>query len=140
MKHNKLSAFERAPEQCPRTCGVCDYFANGVCTANGGRDITFAFSNPKDRPLPMPLMCPWWYINNVWDLVDDDAIADYRETRLHQFVMWAMIYDLDGHERSAFLNHIHRPGGGRLIDFDEYPSAKGIYDRIRLLDGQREHK
>jgi hypothetical protein len=138
MKYNKQSQFEKPPQLCPRTCGTCDYFANGVCTANVGRDHTFAFSNPKDRPLPMPLMCPWWYINNVWDRVDDEAIKEYRETRLHQFVTWVMLYELaDDVERGAFVEHLHRPAGGCLIDFEKYPGAKDIYDRIRALDGQK---
>lgn len=137
MKYNKLSQFEKPPQLCPSTCGECRHFkkSEGICRANGVVSMTFAFSRPTDRPLPMPLACPWWYMNSVWREVDAEAIAEYRETRLHELAAAVMLANLEESERRAFIDHINRPGGCRRIDFDLYPEAKAIYLEIVREDG-----
>lgn len=137
MKYNKLSAYERPPSECPRTCGECEYFkkGSGPCRANGFVSMTFSFSRPTDRPLPMPLNCPWWYMNRVWHEADDKAIAEYRETRLHELTAAVMLANLEESERRAFLYHINRPGGCCRIDFGLYPEAEAIYKEVVREDG-----
>ena len=139
MKYNKMSGFERPPEKCPRTCGECKHFnkERGTCRPNGIVNMTFAFSRPTDRPLPMPLSCPWWYMNRVWHEVDDKAIAEYRETRLHEITAGILLANLEGSELRAFLEHFFRPGGGRLIDFKLYSEAEEIYKEVVREDGYK---
>ena len=137
MKHNPNSPFEKSPKEFPQKCAECAIFKpdddrmEGTCTANGGRRHTFDFSRPTDRPLPMPLNCFWWYMNSVWDNVSAQKQEGYREERRHEFVAWQMLETLEGKERYAFVDHIHRPGGGGLIDFAQYPQAKPIYEEIK---------
>lgn len=138
MKYNNLSQFEKPPQLCPNTCGECKHFkkSSGICRANGALEsMTFAFSRPTDRPLPMPLNCPWWYMNRAWHEADDKAIAEYRETRLHELAAAVMLSVLEGRELLYFLEHILRPGGCRRIDFDLYPEAKAIYMEVVRKDG-----
>lgn len=137
MKYNKQSQFERPPQLCPNTCGECKHFkkSSGICRANGFASMTFAFSRPADRPLPMPLTCPWWYMNRTWREADAEAIKEYRETRLHELAAAVMLANLEESERRAFIDHINRPGGCCRIDFDLYPEAKEIYMEIVREDG-----
>ena len=137
MRYNKLSQYEKPPQLCPNTCGECQHFkkSSGICRANGVTNMTFAFSRPTNRPLPMPLNCPWWYMNYTWRKADEEAIAEYEETRLHELTSAVMLANLEGNERRAFLDHIFRPGGCRRIDFGLYPEAKEIYMDVVKEDG-----
>lgn len=144
MKYNPNSSFEKSPNECPRICDECDFFAHGIserhegtCTANGARRLTYDFSRPTDRPLPMPLNCYWWYMNSVWDKVSAAKAEGYREERRHEFVAWEMLKTLEGKERHAFVDHHNRPGGGGLIDFAQYPQAKPIYEEIKERENGR---
>ena len=140
MKYNKLSQFEKPPQLCPSTCGECKNFkkSDGVCRSYGVPSFTLSFSKPTDRPLPMPLACPWWYMNSVWRETDPEAIAEYRETRLHELAAVVMLSNMmELNDRNAFLDHFFRPDGSRRIDFDLYPEAKAAYNSIRVLDGQK---
>lgn len=141
MKYNKKSPFEKSPNECPRTCADCHFFTQdinaeygGTCTANGCRSHTYNFSEPTNRPLPMPLNCFWWYINNVWGEVSESKAEGYHEVRLHRMTVWRLLDVFDRQERNDFIAHVHRPGGGDLIDFAIYPQAKPIYDEIKRKD------
>lgn len=141
MKYNKKSAFEKSPNECPRTCADCPFFTQdtdakygGTCTANGCRSLTYDFSRPTDRPLPMPLNCFWWYINNVWDKVSQNKAEGYHEQRLHFMTTWAFLDVLSLKERKEFCDHVHRPGGCGIIDFSKFPQAKPIYIEIKRKD------
>lgn len=137
MKHIKTSPFEKPLNECPHRCAECDFFApgadrrEGTCTANGCRSLTYDFSRPTDRPLPMPLNCFWWYANSVWSVVSASKAEEYHEERLHLLVSHRMLEPLAGKERHAFVDHIFRPGGYGLIDFAQYPQAKPIYEEIK---------
>lgn len=138
MKHNPNSPFEKSPNECPRKCAECEFFKHdanremeGTCTANGARLLTYDFSRPTDRPLPMPLNCFWWYMNSVWDKVSAAKQEGYRELRRHELVSFEMLKTLECKERHAFVDHIYRPGGGGIIDFALYPQAKPIYEEIK---------
>lgn len=138
MKYNKLSQFEKPPQLCPSTCGECKNFkkSDGVCRSYGVPSFTLSFSKPTDRPLPMPLACPWWYMNSVWRETDPEAIAEYRETRLHEFTAVVMLSNMEKlGERMSFIDHFFRPGGCRRIDFDLYPEAREIYLDVIKEDG-----
>ena len=137
MKYNKLSQFEKPPQLCPNTCEECKHFkkSSGICRANGFVNMTFSFSSPKHRPLPMPLNCPWWYMNRTWREADAEAIKEYRETRLHELTAAVMLANLEGKERGAFFAHIFRPGGCCRIDFGLYPEAEEIYKEVVREDG-----
>ena len=140
MKYNPKSPFEKAPNECPRKCAECVFFKpgadrmEGTCTANGARSLTYDFSRPTDRPLPMPLNCFWWYANSVWDHVSASKGEEYHEERLHAFVAWRILETMEGKERHAFVDHLHRPGGGGIIDFSLYPQAKPIYEEIKAKE------
>lgn len=141
MKHNTKSPFEKAPNECPRTCAECKFFTQdilaqygGTCTANGCRTPTYDFSRPTDRPLPMPLNCFWWYLNNVWGKVSPAKAEEYMEKRLHLMTTGAMLEAFDIQARSEFSAHVHRPGGCAPIDFKIYPQAKQIYIDIKRRD------
>ena len=139
MKYNKLSQFEKPPQLCPRTCGECEYFkkSRGICRANNGIvSMAFAFSRPTDRPLPMPLNCPWWYMNATWREADAETIAEYRETRLHELTAAVMLSNMEKlGDRMSFIDHFFRPDGCRRIDFEIYPEAKEIYLDVIKEDG-----
>ena len=139
MKHNPKSPFEKSPSECPHKCGECPYFKQdisriygGTCTANSCKTLTYDFSRPTDRPLPLPLNCFWWYACNVWNKVSDTKVAEYREERLHLLTAWRLLETFeDMRDRRAFSEHLHRQGGYGLIDFAEYPEAKPIYQEIK---------
>lgn len=139
MKFNKNTIYEKRPEECPRRCDDCEHFHQecGICTANGCSVHTYNFSNPKDRPLPMPLNCYWWYLNNVWDKLSPAKIEEYREERRHLIVAWIMLKKMKPSikELHAFVDHLHRQGGYGLIDFNVYPEAKAIYKEVFEADG-----
>lgn len=132
MKHNTKSSYEKPLAECHYRCAECQYFdGGGFCRANGIAVPTSGYNNPKDRPVPFPLNCFWWYANNVFDKMSADKIDGYKETRIHDFVAGIMLSQMPfGTERNEFINHFFRPGGGRLIDFDKYPEARKIYNKI----------
>lgn len=137
MKHNQKSKFEKASSECPRRCENCEFFKQdtdrrygGTCTANGCRTLTYDFSRPSDRPLPLPLNCFWWYESNVWNKVSETKITEYREERLHLITTFRMLETLTGKDRRDFVDHVHRAGGYGLIDFARYPQAKVIYKEV----------
>lgn len=133
MKHNPKSPYEKPLNECPTRCRFCEFFkADSTCTANGCRTLTYSFSNPKDRPLPMPISCYWWYANNVWDKLPKSKQEGYAEMRLHEFTASKMLETMsDLEERKEFLSHFFRPGGGRIIDFEKYPEAKSLYIQFK---------
>lgn len=144
MKHNLKSPFEKSPNECPRKCAECAFFEvttdpkyGGTCTANGCRAHAYDFHNPSDCPLPLPLNCFWWYASSVWDKVSETKISEYREERLHLFVAFRMLETLEGTARRSFVEHVHRPGGYGLIDFEQYPQAKPIYQEIKEKEQER---
>lgn len=132
MEHNKNSLYEKPYKECPHRCGECEFYENQTCNANGCRSLTFDFSRPKDRPLPMPLNCYWWYANNVWDVVSKEKRDGYAEQRRHLMVCYEMLKNMPvcSEERSAFIKHLHRAGGCNIIDFNLYPQAREIYKKI----------
>lgn len=79
----------------------------------------------------MPLNCFWWYANSVWDKVSTAKADGYGEQRRHLLVTWRMLETLEGKDRHAFVDHVHRPGGCGIIDFALYPQAKSIYEGIK---------
>ena len=134
MKYNKNTKTEQPINEMPYTCGECLFFdacAGGQCKANNCITPTFSFSRPADRPLPMPLNCYWWYANILWDRVSHEQQNKYAEERLHQFTAWEFMSGMGQSERRDFVAHLHRNGGGCLIDFNAYPEAKKIYDKIK---------
>lgn len=122
---------EKPRKECPLTCGDCEYFESDICTANNCKTSTQSFSNPKDRPLPMPLNCYWWYLNSVWDKLSHHKILKYKEERLHMFIAEEYLRTLQGEQRNQFIDHWLRPGGCKLIDFKLYPEAEEIYMRLK---------
>lgn len=82
----------------------------------------------------MPINCYWWYANNVWYEVGETKADEYREERLHLMVTWKMLETLKGKDRHAFVDHVHRPGGCGIIDFNVYPEAKPIYNEIKAKE------
>lgn len=141
MKYNPKSPFEKSPNECPRKCGDCAFFKSdimathgGICTANGCRSHTYDFSRPTDRPLPMPLNCFWWYLNNVWNKVSAAKAEEYHEERLHLMAERVLLDVFDGQERRDFIDHMHRAGGYGLIDFSKYPQAKLIYNEFKKCE------
>lgn len=128
MKHNKNSLYEKPVSECPAKCADCPCFSGNFCRANGIAQVTCSFSNPKDRPVPFPLNCSWWYANNVFDKMSESKIKDYKESRIHLFTAYKILSGLpDGEERKEFWNHFYRRGGGQFIDFEKYPKALEIY-------------
>lgn len=132
MEHNKNSLYEKPYKECPHRCGDCEFYEEETCFANGCRSFTYDFSKPTDRPLPMPLNCYWWYANRVWDKVSKEKIETYTEQRRHLMVCWEMLRNSPvlSNERTALIKHFHRPGGCEIIDFNLYPQAREIYEKI----------
>lgn len=133
MKYNSHSPYERPLSECPAKCAGCEFCkTNAVatfCTANGCREVTHEICDPRDRALPAPLNCPWWYANNVWRKLSPHKIAEIKEERAHAFVFAAMSDAMPhGPERKALISHYFRPGGGRVIDFTQYPEARALYE------------
>lgn len=135
MKHRYKSPYEAPIYDCPKICGQCTEYRGGGCTANGCYSVTYEFSNPQDRPIPPPLNCLWWYANRNWDKVPEQKVAEFKEERLHKFVESEMLRRLPTHEsRNALIHHVHRPNGGRLIDFEKYPAAQTLYEFFKTAD------
>ena len=131
MKHNTQSLYEKPLSECPARCADCSCFSGDFCRANGIAQVTLSFSNPKDRPVPFPLNCFWWYANNVFDKMNTNKINDYRESRIHLFTAYKILSELpDGKERKEFWDHFYRRGGGQFIDFEKYPEARKIYNAL----------
>lgn len=138
MKHNTKSLYEKPLSECPSRCSECQYYDGGdFCMANGIAQVTCGFCNPKDRPVPFPLNCFWWYANNVFDKMNESKIKDYKESRIHLFTAYKIMSELpDGKERKEFWDHFYRRGGGQCIDFEKYPEARLIYDSFRKDEQQ----
>jgi hypothetical protein len=136
MKHNTKSPYEKPLSECPYRCSECKYFDGGdFCRANGIAQVTHRVCNPKDRPVPFPLNCFWWYANNVFDQMSASKIKDYKESRVHLFTAYKILSELPGiEERKEFLNHFYRRGGGQYIDFDKYPEAREIYNTYSITE------
>lgn len=130
MKYNKKSPYEKPLNECPRRCSDCSAFGVDFCRANDVTSVTCSFSNPKDRPVPFPLNCFWWYTNNVFDKMSESKIREYTESRIHLFTAYKLMNSMQEKERKSFWEHFYRRGGGQLIDFEKYPQAKRIYDEI----------
>ncbi len=137
MKYNKNTKTEKPENECPRTCGECEFFrkgyGGGTCTANGCNCPTYAFSSPTNRPLPQPLNCYWWYNNYVLSCQPADKQDEYAKERLHLLTAHRYLQELDGDEKKAFIKHCHRESGGGLIDFAIYPRAFKILQEIKKL-------
>lgn len=137
MKYNKNSPYEKPLSECPAKCADCPCFSGDFCRANGIAQVTFSFSNPKDRPVPFPLNCFWWYANNVFDKMNESKIKDYRESRVHLFTAYKILSELpDGEERKEFWNHFYRRGGGQYIDFEKHPEAQAIYNAFSATENE----
>lgn len=136
MKYNKKSPYEKPLSECPARCATCPYFDGGdFCRANGIAEPTCSFSNPKDRPIPFPLNCFWWYANNVFDKMNESKVNGYKEARIHRFVASKMLSEMPhGKERKEFLAYLYRPGGGKLIEFEKYPESRKIYECFKATE------
>lgn len=131
MIYNAKSPYEKPLSECPARCADCSYFNAGICIANGMTNVTYSFCDPKNRSVPFPLNCFWWYANSVFSKMSANKIKETIEQRFHLFVEQKMLSEFPhGKEREIFLHHIHRPGGCGLIDFEGYPKAREIYNEI----------
>ena len=140
MKYNPNSIYEKPLSECPARCAECEFMEHteyhDICIANDSRFPTVSYHNPKDSPLPFAKNCYWWYANRVWDAVSPHKIEGYKEQRLHLFVFHRMLARFPhGKERSAFIDHVFRPGGCCIIDFQIYPEVKAIYEEVKKNDG-----
>lgn len=143
MKHNNNSIYERQLVEMPKTCGDCIFLNKGVfdfcvCTANGGYTHTYDFINPNDRPLPLNLMCPWWYASHIWHKVSKDKQKGYQEERLCELTFWAAVNAgvICGERKKEVIKHMHRRGGGGIIDFKEFPELKEFYNIVKANDNR----
>ena len=67
--------------------------------------------------------------------MSEGKIAGYRELRIHDFVAGIMLSQMPyGTDRNEFINHVFRPGGGRLIDLEKYPEALAIYNAFSATE------
>ena len=133
MLHNKKSPYEKPLSECPKRCADCEFF-NGKegCYANNTHDYTLSFCNPKDRCVPFPLNCCWWYANNVFEKMSSAKIEEYKEERAHLFAASAILENLHETEaRKEFVSHYFRQGGFHLIDFEKYPQALKFYNDFK---------
>ena len=132
MRHNKKSPYERPLSECPATCGDCKFFSGIImCKANNCMAPTHKESNPKDRPLAMPLSCPWWYANHTVTKVTANQRRELREKRRHWFVLHKMLAMCKSpSERLQISKHFDRDGGKHLFDFRVYPVAKELHNKF----------
>lgn len=140
MKYNKFSLYEKPIEECPTKCGNCDFFCEGIgagwCKANGCDNSVFPFSNPLDRPLPYPINCYWWYANSVLNKLSPSKIEEMKEQRLHHLAFNALLNSqtLTQQRRDEIIKHYFRPGGGEIIDVEQFPEFVGFYEMVKTND------
>jgi hypothetical protein len=134
MRYDKNSVNEKPLSECPRKCNECQYYIlDNMCGANNIISTTYGYQNPIDRPVPFNLNCYWWYANSVFYRMSERKQQDYIEERRHIFVFEELKKQM--HDKNAvdkLIKHYFRPGGGKLIDFKEYPKAKEILSKLFL--------
>lgn len=140
MKYNKFSLYEKPIEECPTKCQDCEAFCEnygmGWCRANGGSELTYSFSNPFERPVPFPLSCYWWYANSVLNKLSPSKIEGMKERRLHHLAFSALLNSqiLTQQRRDEIIKHYFRPGGGGIIDAEQFPEFVGFYEMVKTND------
>ena len=133
MTYNKYSIYEKPISEIPAKCGECDYFRNNFCWANNCRTFTFDFNNPNDRPLPYNLNCFWWYANSLLTRLPATKQLEIVKERQHFLTFYTLLNckTLSPKKSESLIAHYFRNSGGGIIDFEDFPEAKKVFDIIK---------